>query len=87
MTFFSKNCAIDEIMWKSMVQPKATDENVLRFGKVQEYRHAYNISYVLLFYSNSDYVSAPQCYIKCISPVLFKNVAISLSVSQHHEEI
>jgi hypothetical protein len=53
---------------------QATDENILQLGKVQEYRHAYNISYVLLFYSNSDYVNAPHCYIKCISPVLFKHV-------------
>jgi hypothetical protein len=57
---------------------QATDENILQVGKVQEYRHAYNISYVLLFYSNSDYVNVPQCYIKCISPVLFKHVTVSL---------
>jgi len=68
---------------------QATDENILWVGKVQEYRHAYYISYilVLLFCSNSDYVNAPQCYIKCISPVLFKHVTVSLSVSQHFEEI
>ena len=66
---------------------QATDDNILQLGKVQEYRHTYNISYLLLFYSNSDYVNAPQCYIKYISPVLFKHVTISLSVSQHFEEI
>jgi len=65
----------------------ATDENILWLRKVQEYRHAYNISYILLFFSNSDYVNAPQCYIKRISPVLFTHVTISLSVSQHFEEI
>jgi len=62
---------------------QATDENILRLGIVQEYRYSYNISYVLLFYSDTDYVNAPQCYIKYISPVLFKHVTISLSVSQH----
>jgi len=65
----------------------ATDENILWLKKVQEYRHAYNISYILLFFSNNDYVNASQCYIKCIAPVLFKHVIISLSVSQHFEEI
>jgi len=55
---------------------QVTDENILQLGKVQEYKLI--IFHMYYFSTATDYVNAPQCYIKCVSTVLFKHVTLHL---------
>ena len=76
ITFFSKNRAVCEKMWKSVTARLATNDNMMHAFAYQTTKqriqmHPHNIQYFLLFHNHNGYVNTPQCYVTGALPVLF----------------
>ena len=74
VTFFPKNRAVYEIMWKKYgTAGRATDDKIIRrMGfSCWKTKATQNVQYLLLFHCNSGYGNSPQNYIIRTLPVLF----------------
>jgi hypothetical protein len=76
ITIFPKNHAVDEIMWKNIVEPDRPQTTVWCMHIVCWILKPTNThsEYVILkvFHCNNGWRNMPQCYITCTLPVLFK---------------
>jgi hypothetical protein len=81
--FFFENRTVYEMMWKNIVQPGMPHDNIWRTRIACWVTKATNtlgitdrlvryVQYLLFFHCRSSSTNAPECYVICTSPVLFK---------------
>ena len=78
-----KDCAMYEIMWKNIAQPKRLHTTtrhmrVSRWVNKATNTHSWNMWYLLIFYCINGWTNVHQCYVICTWPVLFDNKQIQL---------